>query len=214
MCESSPAARSSAPHRWRYRIGLRFLLLTVCLAALVLAWFTSEYRQAQRRTALVAELSSVGVISILDEPTGLALLVSKYRPKDLRALRKRIGRGWLERPTVFLCARLQDQHVSFAVERLKSLGTVREIHTSGPNLSARGISELERGLPDVNVVPAANPARHHYFRSQVEHEHLATEGLQLAGLIILGLLGTVAFFAWPLMRHRGITENPDRRLPR
>jgi hypothetical protein len=34
------------------------------------------------------------------------------------------------------------------------------------------------------------------------HEHLAVEGLQLLGLLVLGLLGTVLFFAWPLMRRR------------
>ncbi len=64
------------------------------------------------------------------------------------------------------------------------------------------MSELERELPAINVVPAANPALHHYFRDQVEHEHLATEGLQLAGLLILGLLATLAFFACPLVRWR------------
>jgi hypothetical protein len=202
MGESTPATRSSTPHRWRYRIGLKFLLVTVCLAALVLAWFTREYRQAQRRTALVAELSSVGVISILDEPTGLDLIVMKFTPKYERALRTRIGVGWLERPTVFLCARLQDEQVPFAVERLRMLGTAREIHTSGPNLTQRGVAQLQNGLHDVNVVPAANPSLHHYFRDQVEHEHLATEGLQLAGLLILGLLATLAFFAWPLVRWR------------
>ena len=203
MDASTPAARSSTPHRWRYRIGLKFLLATVCLAALVLAWFTREYRQAQRRTALVAELSSVGVISILDEPTGLDMIVMRFSPKYERALRDRIGMGWLYRPTVFLCARLKDEQVPFAVERLTRLGTVREIHTNGTNLTATGVSDLQSGLPDVNIVPAANPSLQHYFRDQVEHEHLATEGLQLAGLLILGLLATVAFFAWPLVRrHR------------
>ncbi len=201
MDESTPAPRSSTPHRWRYRIGLRFLLVTVCLAALVLAWFTREYRQAQRRTALVAELSSVGVISILDEPTGLDLIVMRLSPRYERALRTRIGVGWLERPTVLLCARLQDEQVPFAVERLRMLGTVREIHTTGTTLTQRGVSELQNGLPGVHFVLSTNNAQS-YFRDQVEHEHLATEGLQLAGLLILGLLGTLAFFAWPLVRRR------------
>jgi hypothetical protein len=214
MGESTRGARTRTPHRWQYRIGLKFLLVTICLAAFLLAWFTREYRQAQRRTALVAELSSVGVISELDEPTGLDSIVMKFGPKYERALRDRIGMGWLYRPTVFLCARLEDEQVPFAIERLRRLGTVREIHTSGPNLTQRGVAELKRDLPDVNVVPASNPALHHYFRDQVEHEHLATEGLQLAGLLVLGVVGTVAFFAWPLMRRRGMTANPRHRLPR
>ena len=145
------------------------------------------------------------MFSIHDEPTGLDLLVMKFSPKYAAALRKQIGMGWLYRPTVFVCARLEDEQVPFAIERLRRLGTVREIHTGGPNLTQHGVAALQSGLPDVNVVPASNPSLHHYFRDQVQHEHLATEGLQLAGLIILGILGTVAFFAWPLMRRRGIT---------
>jgi hypothetical protein len=208
MGVSADAARSSTPHRWQYRFGLKFLLVTICLTAFVLAWFTREYRQAQRQTALVAELSSVGVISIHDEPNGLDLLVMKFSPKYERSLRERIGMGWLYRPTVFLCARLEDEKVPSAIERLRQLGTVREIHTSGPNLTQRGVAALQSGLPDVNVVPSTNPSLHHYFRDQVEHEHLATEGLQLAGLLILGILGIVAFFAWPLVRRRGMTVKP------
>ncbi len=112
--------------------------------------------------------------------------------------------GWLYRPTVFLCARLADEQVPFAIDRLRRMGTVHEIHTSGPNLTQHGVAELQSGLPDVNVVPAANPNLHHYFRDQVEHEHLATEGLQLAGLLILGILGTIAFLAWPFVRRRPV----------
>jgi hypothetical protein len=214
MGEATPAARHSTPQRWRYRIGLKFLLVMICLAALVLASFTREYRMAERRTILIAELSSIGVISIHDEPTGLDLLVMKFSPSYERVLREKIGSGWLYRPSVFLCARLDDEHAPLAVERLKGLGTVRELHTQGTMLTARGVSELERGLPGVNVVPSANPSLHHYLRHQLGHDHLATEGLELAGLIFLGIVGTVAFFAWPLRRRRGMTMKPSPELPR
>jgi hypothetical protein len=202
MRGSIPHAADSLPMRWQYRIGLRFLLVSVCFAALILGWFTREYRQANRRTALVAELSGVGVLPILEEPTGFGQLVKGALPKYERPIIARFGRGWFDRPTVFVCGRLQDDQVPLAVERLKLLGTVREIHTQGPGLTERGISDLRNGLPGVDVVPSANPALHRYFRDQVGHEHQATEGLQLLALLLLGLLGTLVFFAWPLMRRR------------
>jgi len=176
--------------------------VTVCFAGLILGWVAREHRQSNRRTALVAELSGVGVVPVLEEPTGFGQLVKGVLPRYERPIIARIGRGWFDRPTVFVCRQLQDDQVPFALERLKRLGTAREIHTQGPALSETGISELRSGLPGVNVVPSANPALHRYFRDQVEHEHLATEGLQLAGLLLLGLLGTLVFFAWPLVRRR------------
>jgi hypothetical protein len=183
------------------------LLVTVLLAGLVLGWVMREYRQAERRTALVAELSGVGVLTLLDEPTGLAQLVKGAFPKYERLLRKRIGVGWFERPTAFVCARLKDEHVPFALERLRRLGTVRAVHTEGPGLTEHGVSELQSGLPGVEVVPSANPALHRYFRGQVEHEHLATEGLQLAALLALGMLGTLIFLAWPLFMRRRLKRS-------
>jgi hypothetical protein len=202
MRESTSRTVPTKPNRWQYRIGLRFLLVTVCFVGLILGWVSREHREANRRTALVAELSGVGVEPLLEEPTGFGQIVKKVLPKYEQPIIARIGRGWFDRPTVFVCRQLLDDRVPFAVERLKLLGTVREIHTQGPGLSERGISELRSGLPDVAVVPSANPALHRYFHDQVGHEHLATEGLQLAGLLLLCLLGTLVFFAWPLVRRR------------
>ena len=202
MRESTSRSVPTAPNRWQYRIGLRFLLLTVCFAGLILGWVTREHRQVNRRTALVAELSGVNVVPILEEPTGFGLLIKKVLPKYEQPITARIGRGWFDRTTVFVCRQLLDDQVPFAVERLKLLGTVREIHTQGAGISERGVSELRSGLPGVDVVPSANPALHRYFRDQVGHEHLAIEGLQLAALLLLGLLGTLVFFAWPLVRRR------------
>jgi 4-amino-4-deoxy-L-arabinose transferase-like glycosyltransferase len=202
MSDAIPRAAGSAPKKWQYRFGMRFLLMTVLFTALVLGWVMREHRRAERRTALVAELAGVGVVPLLEEPTGLALLVKKVLPRFERPLGERFGRGWLERPTVVVCRQLPDEQVPFALERLKLLGTVREVHTQGPRLTPRGITELQSGLPGVDVVPSANPALHRYFRDQVAHEHLAFEGLKLVGSLALGLLGTLIFFAWPLMKRR------------
>jgi len=188
--------------KWQYRIGLRFLLVMVLFAAMFLAWIAREGRRAERRMALVAELAGLGVAPVLEEPTGLYLLVEKLRPGSPRRLGERIGRGWLERPTVFACRALDDERVPLAVERLRRLETVRELHTGGSGLSGRGVSRLRSGLPGVNVVPSANPALHRYFNEQVSHEHFAAEGLELAALLGLGLLGTLLFLAWPLSRRR------------
>jgi hypothetical protein len=202
MRESTSRRVPTAPNRWQYRIGLRFLLVTVCFAGLIMAWVSREHTAANRRTALVAELSGLGVVPIVEEPTGFGQIVKKVLPTYEQSIIAWIGRGWFDRPTVFVCRQLEDDRVPFAVERLKLLGTVREIHTQGPGLSDRGISELRGGLPDVDVVPWANPALHRYFHDHVGHEHLATEGLLLAGLMLICLLGTLVFFAWPLVRRR------------
>jgi hypothetical protein len=202
MRESIPRAAGSEPMRWHYRFGLRFLLATVLLAALILGWVAHEQRRANERTALEAELAGVGVVPLLEEPTGLGYLVKKVVPSYERSLRERIGSGWFDRSSIFVCMRLEDKQVPYAVERLRRLGTVREVHTQGPRLTQQGVSDLRSGLPGADVVPSANPALHRYFRDQVDHEHLATEGLELAALLALGLLGTLIFFAWPLARRR------------
>jgi hypothetical protein len=188
--------------RWHYRFGLRFLLAMVLLAALILGWVAREHRRADERTFLVAQLHGVGVLSILDEPTGLALLLKKFLPRYERRLGDRIGRGWFDRPTVFECTRLKDEEVPYAAERLRRLGTVREIHTRGTQLTQQGASALQSSLPGVDVVPSANPSLHRYYNAQVYHEHFASEGLELAALLASGLLGTLIFLAWPLVRRR------------
>ena len=189
--------------RWRYRFGLKFMLATVLLAALILGWVVPEQRRADERTALVAELTGVGVRPILEEPTAWGLLLmGGNRPGYKRWLRDRFGSGWFDRPTVFVCARLEDKQVPYAVERLRRLGTVREVHTQGRGLTQRGVSGLQSGLPDIDVVPSANPALHRYFREQVEHEHSGAEGLKLAAVLAAGLLGILILFALPLVRHR------------
>jgi hypothetical protein len=209
MHESIPHTASSVPMKWQYRIGLRFLLVMVLFASLTLAWVARESRRAQLRSALFAELTRVGVSPLLEEPTGVGQLVKKFLPKYERRLGERIGRGWFDHPTIFVCWGLEDQQVPFVVERLSRLGTVREIHTQGTRLTPQGVSELRSGLPGVNVVPSANPALHKYFNDQINHEHFAGEGLKLAGLLALGLLGTLIFLAWPLSRRR---SGPARRV--
>ena len=203
MREPTNQAADLLPMRWHYRFGMRFLLATVLLLALILGWVVPKQRRADERTALVAELAGVGVQPILEEPTTLGLLVmGGLNEKHRRRLREWFGGGWFERPTVFVCRRLEDKQVPYAVERLSRLGTVQEVHTQGPRLTQQGVSALQSGLPGIKVVPSANPALHRYFRDQVEHDHHDGKSLKLAALLALGLLGTLAFFAWPLVRRR------------
>jgi hypothetical protein len=203
MREPRIHAAGSVSMRWQYRFGMRFLLAAVLLVALILGWVAPAQRRADERTALVAELAGVGVRPILEEPTALGLVVmGGLNERHRRWLRERVGSGWFERPTVFVCGHLEDKQVPYAVERLRRLGTVHEVHTQGPGLTQQGISGLQSGLPGVEVVPSANPVLHRYFRDEVEHEHSGSEGLKLAALLALGLLCTLVFFAWPLLRRR------------
>jgi len=181
----------------------------VVIAALLLAWVAREHRRAAGRTALVAELGSVGVLPLLEEPTGVSQLAKGVIPKYERRLGELIGRGWFDRPTVFVCMRLEDENVDYAADRLRCLGTVREAHTQGTRLTQRGIQGLQTALPGVNVVPSANPALHRYFRDQVDHEHFAGEGLALAGFLTLGLAATLTFLAWPLVRRERRRPSDD-----
>ena len=72
MSDAIPRAAASVPKEWRYRFGMRFLLMTVLLSAWFWAGLWREHRRAERRTTLVTELSGVGVVPLLEEPTGLA----------------------------------------------------------------------------------------------------------------------------------------------
>jgi hypothetical protein len=202
MSEPTPNTADATPRRQRFRFGLRGLLVAVSLLGLALGLVAREHHRAEERTALVAELARAGVRPLLEEPTGVALLVRKFLPRREAWVRDRIGKGWFSRPTVFACSRLGDEHVPYAIERLRRLGTVREIHFRGRRLTEQGVSELRDGLPGVGVVPSNNRALHRYFNDQVGHEHLATEALALLALLAAGLLGILAIITWPLVRRR------------
>lgn len=203
MSETTLSTAGPTASSRRFQFGVTSLLAAVLVSGLALGWVASKHRQAAEREALVAELDSVGVHPILNEPTGFALLVKKVIPGRESWLRERIGGGWFDRPTVFVCSHLEDQQVSYAVERMARLATVREVHIQGPQLTERGASGLRNGLPGVGVVPSANPALHSYFRSQVDHEHFAFAGAGwMALLVIIGLCGTVAFVVRSFVRRR------------
>ncbi len=113
-----------------------------------------------------------------------------------------MGAGWFERPTVFVCMRLVDDGVPRAVDRLKRLGTVREVHLNSRRLTERGASDLRSGLPGVGVATSNDPAMKPYWHSQVDHEHFAAGGALIAAGMAVGLLSTVVAVAWTLVRRR------------
>ena len=190
----------------RFRFGLKRLFATVLALALAFGWVGCENRRAQRQSRLVAVLQDVGVQPILEEPTALAFFIKKRFPGREEWVREHLGEGWLSRPTVFLCSELTDEHVPYATERLKRLGTVREVHYQSRELTKRGIDTIRRSLPGVGVVPRDNPSLQRYYNSQVKGAHFAVGGLIVEaslGIVLLGILVAVIMAVLALVSHRG-----------
>jgi hypothetical protein len=205
---SEPTLKATGPTLWdgRFRFGLKGLPATILVLALVFGWVGCENRRAQQQSILVAELVGVGVQPDLQEPTAVGFFVKKRFPSHEAWVRERIGEGWLLRPTVFLCSQLTDEQVPYAIERLQRLGTVREIHYQGRDLTERGLEKIRSSLPGVGVVPRANPALQRYFNSQVQGAHFALGGLMIEASLAIVLLGILASILWSLLslaRHRG-----------
>ena len=93
--------------RRHYRFGLKFMLATVLLAALILGWVVPEQRRADEKTALVAELTGVGVRPDLRKSPRRGASPNGGEPPRVQAVAalSRFGSGWFDRPTVFVCAR-------------------------------------------------------------------------------------------------------------
>jgi hypothetical protein len=162
------------------------LLLSLLTGGIVLL-----NRQIREREILVSELRVMGVQDVLTEATGLTQVVMKFSPGRHRWLIEHLGWGWFERPTVFRCLNLEDEKIPIVVERLRRLGTVRELHAD-ERLSAAAMTSLRAGLPGVNVVPQNDYSQHTYFHSQVyKAEHLAVEGLILTVAFFLSLIWIV-----------------------
>lgn len=195
FANDATADATDLPRRkWRYRFGLRWLLVTVTLASLAVGWIGCEHRRAQRQTALVAELAEVGVVVGLEEPTGAGLVVRKFVPEREAWLRERIGPGWFYRPTEFVSWRLEADQVEFAAERLKRLGTVREVQLRTPQ-SAAQIDRLRTALPGTLVLDAQQLARRPTTGPVAQ---FASAGVGLMAALAIALVGAAALLAWPL----------------
>ncbi len=191
------------PKPRRTRFGLRGLLATILVLAMAFAWIGNEHRRVQRRTVLVAELSGRGVPTLLEEPTALGLFLRKRSPESEAWIADRIGAGWLSKPTVFLVWSLEDRRVPGLAEKLRRVGTVREVqyHRSGVAFGA-GVSRLaaemlRRELPGVGVVAVDDFKTPSYYRAHTTGAQLALGGL----LIELGLFAVTAAALISLVAH-------------
>jgi hypothetical protein len=190
------------PGRRKFFSGMRGLLAAIVLIALGLGWLAYEHRRAERRTILVAELARSGTLSRLDEPTVVGQVVKKFWPRREAWMRDRIGGGWFDHPSIFVCFNLHDEQVPGIVQRLRELGTVKEVHYHGDQLTEAGISGLRAGLPEVNVVPNASPALHRYFLASVGM-HVAYGAMFFTiGVAILLLALLVLAIRWLARRLR------------
>jgi hypothetical protein len=193
LAGSSGKADSSRP-KWRYRFGLRWLLVAVTLAALAVGWIGYEHRRAQGQTALVAELAEVGVVVGLEEPTGVGLVVRKFFPDREAWLRERIGPGWFYRPAEFVIWRLEADQVEFAAQRLNRLGTVREVQLRTPQSEAQ-IDRLRSELPGTLVLDSHQLASR---PTTPPTARFATAGVRIMGALVIALVCVTALLAWPL----------------
>jgi len=203
MSEPINAAMEPTLRRGRFRFGLKGLMATVLAFTLVFGWIGCENRRAQQQPILVADLVGVGVQPELEEPTSLGLFIRRRIPDQEAWVRERIGEGWLSRPTVFLCTKLKDEQVPFAIERWKRLGTVREVHYQSPNLTKRGIDKIRGSLRGVGVVPRANPALQRYYNNQTRGTHFALGGVMIEATFAIILLGVLASIVWSLLALTG-----------
>jgi hypothetical protein len=182
----------TAPKRRRTVLRAAF---TVVLLALT-GWFALEWSRVRRQEKVGPELVRVGVYVLLEEPTTLGQLVRKFLPNQEPWLAERIGEGWFARQTVFICHELTDDRAPEVAERLRGLGTVREVQLRHPQLSAAGRATFERVLPGVATVPFDDPAKHTYYRSRTEHEQFAFGGAMLASLIAVALPSIALLGGW------------------
>lgn len=195
------AAQRGRPRR-RWFGGTRGVLVLIALVALGLAWLAREHREAGRRGSLVAQLGRARVLSRLDEPTVVGQVVKKFWPGREAWLRARIGRGWFDHPSIFWASDLDDARVPEVARRLRELGTVREVHYGGANLTAAGIAALRADLPGVNVVPNASPAEHREFLAS-QGTHLAAGALGFTIVVAVLALGlAVGAIRWLIGRLR------------
>jgi hypothetical protein len=182
--------------------------------ALGLALFVHLHRRAVERAALLSELQTLGAWSSLDEPTALGLmLLGHVSPRDRRWLYDRLGQVWFETPTVFRCGRVGDDHVPAVVALMSRLGTVREVHFDGKQLTESGVAALRSGLPEVNVVLNTESTLHWYYHSKVDHEQFAGEALLLEASLVLGAMSLVGIVIWRLAsRKRRGSFRQDRSI--
>jgi hypothetical protein len=195
--------------------GTRGLLFVILSLALVFGWFGREYRRAEERTMLVAELARENASSRLNEPTLSGQLVRKFLPGRERRIRDKVGGGWFDRPTVFVLFHLTDAKVSGVAERLRKLGTVREVHYDGPDLTERGVEALRDGLPGVNVVPNASTDLHRYWLMRTRSETVAYEAMFFTIAVLIAFcLMAVALLRWFVRRLRGIRRIDALEIPK
>ena len=181
---------------FRFRFGLKGLLVTVFAFGIVLGCLAIGQHQVDRQAARLAALGRLGVVPRLSEFATPGLILRKFPASAEALLRRWAGDGWFEVPSVLVGFDLQDETVPEVAERVKQLGAVREIHYAGPKLTAGGASELSRRLPGINVVPNATPSSHRYFLARTRGTHSA----HAAMWVTLGAVGAALALVFLALR--------------
>ena len=148
MREVPARAAQSRPRSRRLRLGLRGLLILILLLGLVFGSVARMQRQARERELFVADLARDRIIVNHAEPTILSFVLMKVLATDNRDVEARfamwLGPGWFSRSKGFNAGRLKEVKVASVVERLRSLGTVREVPFTSPSLAGLRLFYIDK----------------------------------------------------------------------
>jgi hypothetical protein len=148
---TSNLSASRSKRRW-LRFGLRTLLVCVLLAGLIFGWLARELQRVRERVAVVAELDRVGVYVYQYEPTGLGYLLRRALPTAAETwVRTRFGSSLLSGPSAFSSLTLRRGDLSYVLERLGRLSTVRTIRFPAGLLSEEDVGRFRRAMPKAEV---------------------------------------------------------------
>jgi hypothetical protein len=122
--------------RRRLRFGLRGLIGSILLIGLALGLIAREDRRVRTQSAVIADLSRMGVHAGGHRPTLPCFIAMKLYSTNNRAIENRFSRwvdpGWFYRVEWFNAGRLEEERMPAVVERLVRLGAVKEVYFNEP----------------------------------------------------------------------------------
>lgn len=184
------------PSRSRVRFGIRWLLLVVAVFAGLFTWFARESQRVSHQQRLVSELSSLNISVRMQEPTGLALLTSRFGSHSW--VQTRMDDAWFGRPRVLVAWKMTDDDVHAIIQHIRQLSHVREMHVERSPLSDAGISTLKQELPGIAVL-TRNDLRNAPPQLMT---HSGAAALDLLGVLVCVGAAVALVLAWPLVSAR------------
>ena len=124
--------------RVRFLFGIRRLMFFVLLAGLFLGWLHQKNQFFAQRDVLLSQLQTEKVYVNHQDPSYLTLFLMKVHGVGSNSIEeaysKWISPGWFSSPRGFNAGHLPEDKVGPLVERLRSLGQVKEVLYRGGSL--------------------------------------------------------------------------------